>query len=146
MPRLEINWQQLPDMPAEVRTAFEPMLTEYASLLPAWLLFLRVEFDASDGNEGAAAQINVRMEYCRATLTIGAQWMACDEAYRRKAVIHELLHITLDPMMNLVADFRDLACKAHPDLKDFLIEQARMANERVTTDLTWVAEQVLCPQ
>lgn len=124
-----------PGLPVEVFDAINPHLQRWALLVPSWCREVNILWDDADDN--GALCIKVHYEYRRADLTVLPNFLSMSEPGRREvAVIHELLHIVTEPMINTARDLRDTLVKAHPEMETWADEMIRHSNESVTCDLT----------
>lgn len=122
-----------PGVPDEVQQALIPHLNKWLFLVPSWCHELCVCWGGYDTD--AALSITVHCEYRRADLFVHPDFLSNHE--RREAqVIHELMHITTEPMAKTIRDLRVLALEKNHDLRPLIDEQIRMAIESVTCDLT----------
>lgn len=81
-----------------MRGIIEPIINQYAWLIPQWVYQFTVSFfstaNDTDGRAtNALAQIFVNDEYRSATIEIFADWLDGDDKTRRYNIVHELVHL-----------------------------------------------------
>lgn len=108
-----------PGLPDEVRSAVAPHLERWAFLIPSW-----------------CHELNVIYEYRRADLTVLPNFISCLPDRRARDVVHELLHIIIEPMQRVAKDLRERLVAECPPLGAWSSEAIRFADESVTVDLT----------
>lgn len=121
------------NVPAEVADAVTPILRAWSHLVPAWVYEINLMW-ADEANEGALS-ITAHYEYRRADLFVHPNFISHPER-REPNLVHELMHIMTEPLLNVVCDLRDQLIERQPDLKPYVKEQIRYAVESVTCDLT----------
>ncbi|HSW29284.1 MAG TPA: hypothetical protein VLH75_07280 [Longimicrobiales bacterium] len=94
--RITILWGYCPH---EVRAALRPILLDYLWLVPSWCqtLYVRWNERPEDGDQSAGS--DAQPEYRQAQLTICPGWLSAVHQSRISAVVHELLHLPLAPMV-----------------------------------------------
>lgn len=90
---LSPRWE--PDFPADLRAIVEPHLMRWLPLLPTWCQEFRVRY-RGDG-DGATAKVAMSHKNRWAVLTVHGAWIDEPEEEREEAVIHELIHVALEP-------------------------------------------------
>ena len=88
------TWE--PDFPEDVRAIAEPMLMRWLSLLPTWCQEFVVRYVG--GEEDATLKIVINHRNRWALLKITGLWLGNPEADREKAIVHELIHVGLEPL------------------------------------------------
>ncbi len=123
------NWQ--PDVKAIVEVA----LTPHLHLIPGWCRSLYIRFE-SGNNDNDSAGVRMSYEYRHAVMYIRPSWLEELSVDREKAIIHEIIHLHIQPM-RLV--FHDLCSKGieNQAFKDFAWERFKEAWEGAIEDLTW---------
>jgi hypothetical protein len=86
-----VNWIECPP---EIRAAVEPYLTRWIALLPTWCQRFEVRYEA-DMDATMAMHVNHRNRW--AQLRVTGQWLDEPDGERENAVVHELLHVGLEP-------------------------------------------------
>ncbi len=81
----------------DLREPLEAVINKYRILLPVWLQKLVVNMWDTP-NDGEVANVHTMHEYRTATLNTNASWLSQSDYERELTIIHELLHICLDPM------------------------------------------------
>lgn len=127
-PRIFVDQQ----IPLALRDVLIPLFERYAHLVPAWCN--RVEVFWSE-ETGPAASSLCNYDYGKATLTFYPNFLSRADL-QEDSVVHELLHIQLEPFANTVKDLRDFLQEHHPALKNHFAEIVRHAEERTVSSLT----------
>lgn len=92
---MKLKWQ---GVPAAVRRELEPLLKEWAPILPAWLDQLAVSFAATnEDSPDCPLSITPQPEYRIADLVVHAPFLLMDAAARKSTVLHEVVHVALEP-------------------------------------------------
>lgn len=86
------QWE--PDFPADVRSLVEPILARWLLLLPTWCQDLRVRY-RGDNENTAMMEVSHRNRW--ALLTVTGNWLDEPADAREEALIHELIHVALEP-------------------------------------------------
>ena len=84
-----------PDFPKDLLPSIKPLVTKWKGLLPSWCAVLRIKFDPRRD-----AVMSVKPSYRNrwAVLFVTGQWYEEDLDDRELALIHEFIHILLDPL------------------------------------------------
>lgn len=127
-PRIFVDQQ----IPVALRNAIVPLFEKWAHLIPPWCTKLEVFWNEEKGD---AAGIECRYDYGTASLTFYPNFLSRAD-HQEAVVIHELLHIQLEPLANTVKDMRDFLAENHPTSKALFIELVRHAEERTVSSLT----------
>lgn len=121
------------EVPPEVAAAIAPYLDEFAPYWPRWVVQVYVYYDTSlDG----LLRTNPTREYCRSSVTVGAQWLTLPPEERRWSVLHEVthaLHAQLDALARSVIDASEDALGAVAT--KVLREQLRVAVETTNVQI-----------
>lgn len=130
------------EWPEDIQTTVEFVLTPLLGLVPGWCRILYVRFESS--TEDHAAEISVHLEGRFATIRVTPDWLEELPDDRLRALIHEIVHIHVQPMRTV---FHDLALKMVDDqgAKDFAWERFKEAWEGSTEDLAWAFHSILKP-
>jgi hypothetical protein len=118
------------DVPVEVQLALELTLRELLWMLPSWVDHLHISF-RSDNDSIMATRVNE--EYRYVSLAVKPSWLVRDSAQRRSDVIHEFVHVSVDPLHSVACRLLDLV--DDPKLKKWAEEELRLAVERATSDV-----------
>lgn len=86
------RWE--PDFPPDVRAIVEPHLMRWLPLLPTWCQEFRVRYR---GDEDATLRIVTNHRNRWAMLVISGNWLDEPESEREQSIIHELIHVALEP-------------------------------------------------
>lgn len=133
--------QQMPDA---IRAALQPILSKHHALIPRWCEF--VEFFWSENppaefDQVVAASTYVYYDYLNARIDIYPNFLTRVDL-QEMLVVHELLHIQLEPYANTVKDLRDFLSEHHPESKKLFMEMIRHAEERTTSSLAnWIVQR-----
>lgn len=126
--------QQLPNA---VRFALVPLLEKHHDKIPAWCE--RVEFfweeESPDEGTPIAATTYPSYDYLKARIVVYPNFVTRADL-AEALLVHELLHIQLEPLANAVKDLRDFVAQQHPELKELFTEIIRHAEERTVSSLT----------
>lgn len=128
---MRILWD--PVIPPEVRAAAEPTLDEWKTRLPGWISDLTVSFDQKDG---VNCSINVQYEYRRAYLYLHGAWLEQSTDMRREDILHELIHLFLEPMQGSISSLTEHLLKDNPTFLGWVEEEIERGLEASTCDLT----------
>lgn len=127
-----IIWQ--PCVSDAVRALAEPILDRWRWLIPSWCHELLVFYRETDGDNAAAA-CRTYPEYRYAQLMIYGSFVGKQRPDdRENAIIHELLHVQLQP---LVQEFKHLLAQQVPEgpLREWANTNHTGAMEGVVCDL-----------
>lgn len=91
---IEPYWD--PTVPPEVREATEETLAKWSWVIPPWVQFFRVRWIPK--MEDAVLEVSTSYHNRWAVLRIGPQWLTQPPEEREAALLHELVHIVLDPI------------------------------------------------
>lgn len=86
-----------PDVPADIRAIVEPYLTRWIGLLPTWCQRFEVRYDP---HKQAAMAVHTNHRNRWAQLQVTGEWLAESDRERENAVIHELVHVALEPFVH----------------------------------------------
>lgn len=101
-----LNWRG--EWPPEVRAAVEPHLHRWLGVVPRWCheIIVRWNPDCTD----SSMRCDVRPQYRDTVLEVCPAWLDMEEASRENAVVHELAHILVGPLMNFAREtIRDVS-------------------------------------
>lgn len=87
------RWE--PDFPADIRRIVEPVLVRWLDLVPTWCQEFRVRYR---GDEQNTLKVNIHHSNRWAVLTITGAWLDEPESAREEAIIHELVHVAVEPL------------------------------------------------
>lgn len=127
--------------PDEVRTSAEAHLSACEWMLPKWCERVNVIWDISDDEddlgEGASLATQVAFEYRRAELTFKPQWLEFKDETRREHIIHELIHLHVNPLFNFAYNTFGVLLRTQQEYEVLLQEQLRRYCEGAVQDLTY---------
>ncbi len=128
------------EWPVDIKVTVESALKSIVRLVPGWCRILYVRFEGS--TEAHSAEISIHVAGRFATMRITPDWLEELPDDRIRALIHEIVHIHVQPMRTV---FHDLASNMIDDqgAKDFAWERFKEAWEGSTEDLTWSFHSVL---
>lgn len=122
------------ELPTEFLPQLIPILQKIEKLIPTWCHEVFVVYSHSLGT-GVAAEINCRYDYRRATLSLSPRFF--DEKNRQLiALVHELCHITQEPLWNVMVDIRTRLGELDKGNIEFVNELCRHAREQSVCDMT----------
>ena len=84
-----------PDIPEDVCDIIRPFLDSWKELIPTWCQDFTIRYDHS-AQVLARTIINYSTRW--AVVVITPEWIAESEKTRENAVIHELIHLNLEPL------------------------------------------------
>lgn len=123
--------------PPEVIQALEDAMSQWKSILPGWCREIVVKwFDSADD---CALSITVSYEYRRAELNVYPNFISHPHR-RSQAVLHEFIHVLLEPFSNYVTDVKNELLKEKPELKEWVEETQRYAEESTVCDMVLAFE------
>lgn len=127
------------ETPAEVRAAVEPILDRYRHLIPGWCRSLHVTYRDTGSEEGNILTTGASPEYRHGWINILPAWLGETGESRERAIVHELIHLPLTPMVQMVEDLltRLLDEGGAPQFHGFAQEQWRRAFEGAVQDLAY---------
>lgn len=127
------HYEPAPTMPAELRDVFDPLARKWEHVIPTWCHAVWVIWDAQ-GKKETSLSCSVRPQYRSATIRISPSWLDGNASEREGDVLHELLHIALGPMVEIV----DMVCadEENKTIAKNLERLWRNAYEGAVTDLT----------
>lgn len=104
------------EFPADVRAIVEPVLLRWLPLLPTWCQEFRVRYRGDNAN---TAQVNVSHRNRWAILTIAGNWLSEPRIEREEAIIHELIHVALEPCWSAASRFLEDVTQDGTPLREF---------------------------
>lgn len=123
-------------MPDALREVLIPILVKRHEIIPNWCE--RVEFFwVEQQAELIAAATYVYYDYLTARIEIFPNFLTRGDL-REMLIVHELLHIQLEPLANAVKDLRDFLSSQHPQNAKLFAEIIRHAEERTTSSLAYM--------
>ena len=120
------------DFPKDIRKIVEPILDEWLDLLPTWCQQFRVMFD-SDTQAVLASSTNYRNRW--ATLYITAEWFEQSKEGREIALLHELIHVLIAPLVNPTSKVLDALLKEDSNEKAFAESIFKDGEEAAVEDM-----------
>jgi hypothetical protein len=126
------------DFPKELKPVIVEYIHRYAWLLPAWCSDLHIVYrTVKDKNPDVAAELTSEESYRNAVMVIYAGFLTQDDKRRRKIIVHEMIHITVNPLGDFaLRAIRNLAPdKDEPKLNAVLQDELTERWEAVTEDL-----------
>lgn len=103
---------------------------------------LELHFVESNEISGRAAQCVVHDDYERAIVTFSNEVAQWEPGYCEELVVHELVHVLLDPLEVAAGDAR---AQLHPDAQALAEKQLLHALERATERLAWSLVALTAP-
>lgn len=94
---VEIRWE--PDFPADLRPLVEPHLLRWSGLIPTWCQEFIVRYDSKQDGR-MATHVNHRNRW--AVLIVTPEWFDSPEAERENSMVHELVHVGMEPLTSAV--------------------------------------------
>ena len=97
-----VTWE--PDIPADIRAIVEPHLERWKGLVPTWVQEFIVRYDPMSDNR-MAVKVNHRGRW--AVLIVTGHWLGEASEEREESMIHEFIHICLEPLVAPVSGIID---------------------------------------
>ncbi|MFW6085015.1 MAG: hypothetical protein ACODAA_07370, partial [Gemmatimonadota bacterium] len=88
-----------PRFPADLRRIVDAHLERWAGLIPTWCQEFTVRYEPSYDRR-MAGRINYRNRW--AELIVTGQWFDDDPGERECSLVHELIHVALEPLVDPV--------------------------------------------
>lgn len=107
-------------------------LNEWRWLVPPWVDAFCVVYD---GDDPGTIKTNVKEEYRVVYVYVCNGWAKIREDERSRWVMHEILHIHTNHVLETFHDLLESTTNEHDPLRRWATEQARRAVERGTNDL-----------
>lgn len=86
-----------PDFPPDLRPIVEPVLNRWIGLVPTWCQEFIVRYDhRQDGRMATITDYPSRW----VVLIVTPGWVGCVEAERENALVHELVHAGVEPLVS----------------------------------------------
>lgn len=123
--------------PSEARASAEPAFSGLEWLVPGWCQAVTIRWNPTpdEGNTTATAASNVNFAYRCARIEIFPCFLT-DFEERRLTVIHELLHISIQPLAEYACDLADRLLKEDsPKFHESVCDEIRVRNEGAVEDL-----------
>lgn len=117
------------DCPAEDQNILEQIVKHYECVLPVWVKEIKFCYDQ---NLDSICTIHVNDPYLDANITFGPRWRARTFPEQTEDILHEFAHFYTCPVQR---PGRALATELENPLKDFALEQIRVALETATEHL-----------
>lgn len=133
---VKVTWA----LPDGMRRTVQPHLRPLLVRLPEWCRGLYICFDGEpdepqgDGRQ-AIARMVVEVEYRRAKLVLGPPWLDQTEEERVVTLRHEMMHVVVQPMVDVFHRAIAHLEEKDPRLHALLVETHRHAWEGVVCDL-----------
>lgn len=89
-----ITWEA--DIPEDIKAIAEPMLERWVWLVPTWCQEFTVRYDPMYDAQMAVTN-NYRNRW--AMLRMTGQWLGCPDSERELSLVHELIHVCLEPLV-----------------------------------------------
>ncbi len=126
------------EWPPEVRAVAEPLLERFAWLVPSWCHTVSVQWEGDPGEDDAqsSARTQISFAYRSARLQFLPMFLTDSERQREADVIHELLHLSIQPLCQYAMEVVDRCLKEEsPKFHETVIEELRVRNEGAVEDL-----------
>ena len=129
---LRIEWN---DVPAEIRTAVEPLIGAALFALPTWVAELNIFWSEENeiANGSACLSTTPREEYRYVSMWVHPNFLSYDEAGRYRVVVHEFSHAILRPVVAIAEALIEQVPEA---LREYVKDELRRSHEGATQDLT----------
>jgi len=117
------------DCSSEDQSILSQIMEKYEAVVPVWVKQIRFVYDSTLED---ICTINVNDPYLDACITVSPRWRARFFPEQTEDIVHELSHLYTCPMMRPA---RSLAVELENPIKDFALEQLRVAMETATEHL-----------
>lgn len=136
MPRQQTTVDYAVDMPKELRDAVRPHLDRWLWVVPPWCRIIHVcHRHACDDTPGIVASNETSVEYRWARVAVYPAWLDQDDDERSRSALHELLHVILAPMHDVLSGV--LEQTENEPFASTVEEDFRRAMEGAVQDLTF---------
>lgn len=122
-------------LPNALRFALIPILEKHHGKIPSWCERVEFFWEEETSEPMIAATTWPSYDYLKARIAVHPNFLTRADL-QEALIVHELLHIQLEPLANAVKDLRDFLSERHPELKNFFTEIIRHAEERTVSSLT----------
>ncbi len=140
MSSLLIRWES--DIPSDVREIIEPVLSRWENLIPTWCQDFNVRYDHQTQAMGRAI-INYRSRW--AVLVLTGEWVGSPALDRENAVIHELVHINLEPLTCPVGRIIEDVLEKDTPARELADSMFTDGMEAAVEDLARGLGRLICP-
>ena len=120
------------DWPSDVKKTVESVLKPYVRLIPSWCRILYLRFEANDSDSTATIKMSYDNRW--ASMRISPDWLEELPDDRSRVLMHEIVHIHVQPMRTV---FVDAIGGLDEHFKDFAWERFKEAWEGAVEDLAW---------
>lgn len=121
-------------LPSEVKAALAPHLEALTFLVPGWCECVNVLWSEKAEDE-CSMQTRVYFDYRFAEVFVTPLWLSCREDIRASSVLHELLHLHLNPLFDYVSGTLDAALEGQDRFRAHAKEGLRAYSEGAIEDL-----------
>lgn len=127
----------MPGVPPEYRTAVEKALVKRLHLVPSWCHILTFGYNATppEDMDECLAAVSVNFEYRQAAIEVYPAFLEEPTANRERAIAHEIIHIALQPMVDLTRSIIERAT-ADDALRLYFNDEVTARLEGSVVDLT----------
>jgi hypothetical protein len=129
------------DFPDIVKPEVQKRIFPFEYLIPAWCSHVWIGWHEGDrDNQSSVADVTAHYDYRWASINIYASWLHQSEAFKTESLVHELMHISLSPLVDYSREtLKSLLPESEaPLFRASVIEQVRVHCESVTQDLTLI--------
>lgn len=123
----------LPGIPPEVATVLEPIIERWKFLLPTWCQDLRIEWKPD--LDGDIAETSIHYANRWAVIRVAAPWLDGEPADRETVIIHEMIHVTMEPLQRAAFTTVDTLTEKDSPAYRLAERQIRDGTEAVAEDL-----------
>lgn len=121
-------------MPPEVRKAAEKYVKKHSDLVPTWCHCLTLMYEV-EGDENAVAACCAEFHYRQATIRLFPSFLDETEADRELTIVHELLHIPLDPLVSYARSVAERISDEH--IRAHVLDELTCRMEGTVVDLSF---------
>lgn len=124
-----------PHVPRELQEAVLPHVQRWGPMyLPFWVHDLILGWQKE--HDGSDVTTTTVLEYRWARIALRPSFLSCTWAERSEEVLHEILHVSLAPVLHPYADLVDFVQEKYPDVARWAKQKRLEGMEAVIVDLS----------
>ena len=122
------------ECPAALKRDYAPLLKKHSQLVPSWCHRLYLDFHA-EGDADTLMSVSPLVEYRKARIYVHPLALKLDPTEREAALVHELLHLQIHPLVALLRQFITTVVEEESIAFDWMSEEMRLKMEGTVEDL-----------
>lgn len=122
------------ECPPALKRDYAPLLKKHSHLVPSWCHRLYLDF-AANGEDDTLMSVSPLVEYRKARIYVHPLALALDAEEREAALVHELLHLQIHPLVALLRQFINTVVEDESIAHDWMCEELRLKMEGCVEDL-----------